>query len=182
VAWNVSELEGEPTCPASSFFEIQLLAFFDLHGVLMHLAGPLSGIPVPPRIQVGGIFVMLCHRNSKEATAALKLEETTETRRTSPMPSPRGCVRFHWSLPSLPTPSHWTMSLLSYPRRPKTNRHGTARGLPLAACNHGSGRCKNKMGLPRAGDWEKFGTAIPAPFPEFGRGSGFPSRDSGIGI
>jgi hypothetical protein len=44
VAWNVSE--EEPTCPASSFFEIQLLAPFDLHSVLMHLAasGPLNGM------------------------------------------------------------------------------------------------------------------------------------------
>jgi hypothetical protein len=48
VAWNVSE--GEPTCPASSFFkfeihwQLRLLALFDLHSALMHLAGPLNGI------------------------------------------------------------------------------------------------------------------------------------------
>jgi hypothetical protein len=49
VAWKVSE--GEPTCPASSFFEIQLLALLDLHSVLMHLAGPLSGIRSVLRIK-----------------------------------------------------------------------------------------------------------------------------------
>jgi hypothetical protein len=60
-------------------------------------------------------FVML--RHSKVAIAALK--EMTETRRsTSPMTSPLGCVRFHLSTQSLPTPSHWTMSLFSHPGTP----------------------------------------------------------------
>jgi hypothetical protein len=63
VAWNVSEGLGEPEPtspgPASSFFEMQLLVLFDLHSVLMHLAGPL---PVP----VNGIRSVLVLRIKAE--------------------------------------------------------------------------------------------------------------------
>ena len=41
------------------------------------------------------------------------------------LPSPLGCVRFHWpgSVQSLPTPSHWTMSLFSHPGTPTRKRN-----------------------------------------------------------
>jgi hypothetical protein len=53
-----------------------------------------------------------------------------ETRRsTSPMTSPLGRVRFHRSLQSLPTASHWTMSLSSHPGTSKRDR--TSRALSV---------------------------------------------------
>jgi hypothetical protein len=51
-----------------------------------------------------------------------------------PMTSPLGCVRFHWSLQSLPTQRHWTMSLLSHPGTPTRNRSVTAAALAAGAC------------------------------------------------
>ena len=72
-------------------------------------------------------FVML--RHSKLAIAALK-ETYKDEAQHSPMTSPLGCVRFHWSLQSLPTPSHWTMSwmmsLFSHPGTPTRNRTSRA--------------------------------------------------------
>jgi hypothetical protein len=47
-------------------------------------------------------------------------------RSTSPMTLPLSCVRFHWTVQSLPTPSHWTMSLFSHPGTPTRKRNSLA--------------------------------------------------------
>jgi hypothetical protein len=74
----------------------------------------------------------------------------TKTRRsTSPMTSPLGCERFHWSVQSpLPTQSHWTMSLFSHPASPMRNRTSRACRCQTGLFNHGSGRCKKNRDFP----------------------------------